>query len=159
MKPGMPRGDVALIANAYIGSRTGGLILSGGECSISYMSPSSTPAITRGLRSTAAEQRVRIIASAIDIFARSGFQATPVTEIAASAAVSPAYVFRLFDGKLGLFVAAVDDCYQQVAAAMAAGVDGSPTGDPANRLGAMTAAYVALIRDRRLISLQVQGRC
>lgn len=102
---------------------------------------------------------MRIIASAIDIFARSGFQATPVTEIAASAAVSPAYVFRLFDGKLGLFVAAVDDCYQQVAAAMAAGVDGSPTGDPANRLGAMTAAYVALIRDRRLISLQVQGRC
>ena len=112
----------------------------------------------RAGRSTAAEQRVRVVASAIDIFARSGYQATPVADIAAAAQVSPAYVFRLFDGKLGLFVAAVDDCYRQVAAAMAAGAEGSPSQNPAERLLAMTAAYVALIQDRRLIALQVHAQ-
>ncbi|PPF31207.1 TetR family transcriptional regulator, partial [Rathayibacter sp. AY1A3] len=29
--------------------------------------------------------------------------------------MEPAYVFRLFPGKLGVFVAAVDRCYEQVA--------------------------------------------
>jgi AcrR family transcriptional regulator len=111
-----------------------------------------------GIRSTADAQRVRIVARAVDIFARSGYQATPVAEVAVAAKVSAAYVFRLFDGKLGLFVAAVNDCYSQVAAAMAAGAESSATSDPGDKLDAMTAAYVALIRDQTLIALQVHAQ-
>ena len=116
------------------------------------------PTATRSIRSTAEDQRVRIVAAAVQTFSRSGYQATPVTDVAAAAKVSPAYVFRLFDGKLGLFVAAVDDCYEQVAVALAAGARTSPTREPTDVLDAMTSAYVDLIRDRRLIALQVHAQ-
>ena len=69
-------------------------------------------------RSTAEDQRVRTIASAVEVFSIAGYRATPVADVAAAAKISPAYVFRLFDGKLGLFVAAVEHCYEQVANAM-----------------------------------------
>lgn len=116
-------------------------------------------------RSTAQDQRPRITRHAVEVFARAGYHATPVTEIAAAAQVSPAYVFRLFPGKLGLFVAAVDACYDQVAAALVdAGRDcaaADPSAGPEQRLAAMTAAYVELIRDRDLIALQshAQSAC
>lgn len=116
---------------------------------------------TRGARSTAEDQRVRIVASAVEVFARSGYRATPVTDVAAAAEVSTAYVFRLFDGKLGLFVAAVDACYGRVADALAAGggrAASSEPADPGTRLAAMTDAYVALIADPTLIALQVHAQ-
>lgn len=118
----------------------------------------TTTTRSSGLRSTAEAQRVRILARAVDVFARSGYQATPVADIAAAAEVSTAYVFRLFDGKLGLFVAAVDDCYEQVAAAMTAGAAGSTGRTPAEILEAMSTAYIALIHDRSLIALQVHAQ-
>jgi len=117
-----------------------------------------TAAPARGVRSTAIDQRVRIVAKAVETFARSGYQATPVADVAVAAQVSTAYVFRLFDGKLGLFVAAVDDCYGQVATAMLAGAQRSSSSDPADKLEAMTSAYVDLIRDRSLIALQVHAQ-
>jgi AcrR family transcriptional regulator len=118
----------------------------------------TTSTATRGPRSTADAQRVRILASAVEVFARSGYQATPVADIAAAAGVSTAYVFRLFDGKLGLFVAAIDDCYAQVAAAMIEGAANSGGTSAADVLDAMSTAYVALIRDRSLIALQVHAQ-
>lgn len=113
---------------------------------------------SHGIRSTAEAQRERILASAVDVFARSGYQATPVADVAAAAGVSTAYVFRLYDGKLGLFLAAVDECYEQVAATMKAGAESSPEGSPAEILEAMSTAYIALIRDRSLIALQVHAQ-
>ncbi|MFE1664803.1 TetR/AcrR family transcriptional regulator [Microbacterium sp. P02] len=112
------------------------------------------------VRSTADEQRVRIIACAVDTFARAGYRATPVADVADAAKVSTAYVFRLFDGKLGLFVAAVDDCYDRVTAALIAGAEAveDPGADAAARLDAMSDAYVALIRDQSLIALQVHAQ-
>jgi len=118
----------------------------------------ATQSDSRGTRSTADAQRVRIVARAVEVFARSGYQATPVTDVAAAAKVSTAYVFRLFDGKLGLFIAAVDGCYTQVAAAMTAGACDSATSEPAAKLDAMTAAYIALIKDQSLIALQVHAQ-
>ncbi|PPF36391.1 TetR family transcriptional regulator [Rathayibacter sp. AY1A2] len=106
-------------------------------------------------RSTAEAQRERITAAALHVFARTGYAATPITEVAAEAGVSPAYVFRLFPGKLGVFVAAVDRCYEQVASTLAAAGEAS---DPADRLEAMTVAYIDLIADRDLIMLQSQAQ-
>lgn len=109
-------------------------------------------------RSTAEAQQVRILDRAVEVFARSGYQSTPVTDVASEAKVSPAYVFRLFDGKLGLFVAAVDECYDRVTKAMTDGASNAATSDPADVLEAMSSAYVALIRDRSLIALQVHAQ-
>ncbi|PPG90488.1 TetR family transcriptional regulator [Rathayibacter sp. AY1F3] len=109
-------------------------------------------------RSTAEAQRERITAAALHVFARTGYAATPITEVAAEAGVSPAYVFRLFLGKLGVFVAAVDRCYEQVASTLAAAGEASPSSDPADRLEAMTVAYIDLIADRDLIMLQSQAQ-
>jgi AcrR family transcriptional regulator len=125
------------------------------------LSTGTRPGGVPGFRSTADAQRIRIVATAVEIFARSGYQATPVAEVAIAAKVSPAYVFRLFDGKLGLFVAAVDDCYSQVAAAMAAGAEKSASSDPSEKLDAMSAAYIELIKGETLIALQshAQSAC
>ncbi|PPF43277.1 MULTISPECIES: TetR/AcrR family transcriptional regulator [unclassified Rathayibacter] len=109
-------------------------------------------------RSTAEAQRERITAAALHVFARTGYAATPITEVAAEAGVSPAYVFRLFPGKLGVFVAAVDRCYEQVASTLAAAGEASPSSDPADRLEVMTVAYIDLIADRDLIMLQSQAQ-
>lgn len=112
----------------------------------------------RGVRSTAEDQRVRIVACAIEVFAVAGYRATPVADIAAAAKVSTAYVFRLFDGKLGLFIAAVDSCYSQVVSALQNAASESTSSDASDRLEAMSSAYIELIRDRSLIALQVHAQ-
>lgn len=121
-------------------------------------SSATTRASSTGLRSTADAQRTRIIAAAVEVFARSGYQSTPVADVAAAAGVSPAYVFRLFEGKLGLFIAAVGDCYERVATALADGAEAAAGTDASGKLDAMTAAYVGLISDRALIALQVHAQ-
>ncbi|MBT2230257.1 TetR/AcrR family transcriptional regulator [Nonomuraea sp. NEAU-A123] len=90
--------------------------------------------------------------------AHAGYHATPVAEVAEAAQVSPAYVFRLFPGKLGLFVATVDHCYEQVAAALVKGGEAAESSAPDDVLAAMSAAYTELIRDRNLIMLQVHAQ-
>ncbi|WEO77351.1 TetR/AcrR family transcriptional regulator [Cryobacterium sp. SO2] len=116
-----------------------------------------SPRATRS-RSTAEDQRARIVAVAVAAFAHAGYHATPVTDIAEKAGVSPAYVFRLFPGKLGLFVATVSHCYEQVVSALVAGAAAAGTTDPDAVLDAMTTAYVDLIKDRDLIMLQAHAQ-
>ena len=91
------------------------------------------------------------------VFARGGSRATPVADAATAAEVSTASVFRLFDGKLGLFVEAVDSCYDQVTAAVLAGADRASSNSPEDKLDAMSDAYVELVADRDLIALQVHA--
>ncbi|WP_375390368.1 TetR/AcrR family transcriptional regulator [uncultured Amnibacterium sp.] len=101
---------------------------------------------------------MRIVGHAVRVFAVAGYHATPVADVATAAQVSPAYVFRLFTGKLGLFTAAVDHCFAQVAEALVAGGESAGETDAAGRLDAMTAAYVELIGDRDLIMLQAHAQ-
>lgn len=117
------------------------------------MSPTGT-----GARSTAEQQRERITTHALAVFARNGYHATPVTDVATAAGVSPAYVFRLFPGKTGLFVAAVDRCYQQVAATFRTAAEQCPSTDPGDLLQALSDAYVDLIADRDLIMVQAHAQ-
>ncbi|MFB2583398.1 TetR/AcrR family transcriptional regulator [Herbiconiux liukaitaii] len=124
------------------------------------MTTTTTAKVGR-MRSTADAQRSRILEASLGGFAHKGYHATPVTEIAELAGVSPAYVFRLFPGKLGLFVATIDHCYERVTEALVAG--GEKVGDaPSDTvLDAMTEAYIDLIEDRSLIMLQghAQSAC
>ena len=109
-------------------------------------------------RSTAGEQRAKIVSRAVAAFSHAGYHATPVAVVAEAAGVSPAYVFRLFPGKVGLFVATVDHCYDQVAATLVRGGEAAGPVEPERVLAAMTAAYVELIKDRDLIMLQVHAQ-
>ena len=110
------------------------------------------------MRSLAESQRARATASALRVFARTGYHATPVTAVAADAGISPAYVFRLFTDKLGLFVAALDHCFEQVRAALAAGAERAAGTSPEELLEAMGDAYAELVADRDLLMLQVHAQ-
>lgn len=108
-------------------------------------------------RSTADARRVAVISGAISVFARTGYYATPVTDVAEAAKISPAYVFRLFPGKLALFVAALEECFVRVRRAMAEGADACDSEEPVQVLSAMGDAYARLIAERDLLMLQVHA--
>jgi AcrR family transcriptional regulator len=117
------------------------------------MTPMGVPS-----RSTAEARRSTVIARAVTVFGRAGYHATPVTEVAEAAGISQAYVFRLFDGKLGLFVAALEHCFARIVEALAEGADRVPGGSPEEILAAMGEAYADLIADRDLLMLQVHAQ-
>lgn len=108
-------------------------------------------------RSTADARRAAVVQRAVEVFGRSGYWATPVTDVAEAAKISPAYVFRLFDSKLGLFIAALEHCFTRIVEALGSGADRSPDGDPATVLASMGDAYAQLIADRDLLMLQVHA--
>ena len=113
---------------------------------------------TAGRRSTAEARRAAVLSQAVAVFAATGYHATPVTAVAAAAGISEAYVFRLFKGKLGLFVAAVDACYERVVAALEAGAERAAGDAPSAVLDSMAEAYVELIADRDLLLFQVHAQ-
>jgi len=112
----------------------------------------------RSTRSTAEARRSEVLSQAVSVFARLGYHATPVTSVAAAAGISEAYVFRLFHGKLGLFVEAADACYERIVAALEAGARRADGDGPDAILAAMGSAYADLIADRDLLLFQVQAQ-
>ena len=109
-------------------------------------------------RSTADARRTLVVARAVTVFAAAGYYATPVTAVAEAAGISQAYVFRLFGDKLGLFVAALDHCFERIVDALRVGAEGAADGSPGAVLAAMADAYAALIADRDLVMLQVHAQ-
>ncbi|MFF0318311.1 TetR/AcrR family transcriptional regulator [Micromonospora sp. NPDC005252] len=110
------------------------------------------------MRSTAEARRATVLNAAVSAFARTGFHATPVTAVAAAAGISEAYVFRLFAGKLGLFVAAAGACFERIVVALEAGAERAGGAGPEEVLEAMGDAYAELIADRDLLLFQVQAQ-
>lgn len=110
------------------------------------------------LRSTADAQRARVIRAAVPVFARQGYHGTPVTAVADAAGISQAYVFRLFTSKLGLFVAALEECYARVEQSLVEGAEQARGESPTRVLEAMGDAYADLIADRDLLMLQVHAQ-
>jgi AcrR family transcriptional regulator len=108
--------------------------------------------------STADVRREAVVASAIVCFAKSGYLGTPITAVAAHAGISPAYVFKLFPNKEGLFVAALERCFDLIRDALAEGAESTTDKSPSGVLSAMGAAYAALISNRDLLILQVHAQ-
>ncbi|WAL68142.1 TetR/AcrR family transcriptional regulator [Amycolatopsis cynarae] len=108
--------------------------------------------------STSDVRRDAVVEAAIAEFARSGYHSTPISAVAARADISPAYVFKLFPGKVALFVAALDRCYELVLRALANGAARADGGDPDAVLSEMGGAYAELIGDRNLLMLQVHAQ-
>jgi AcrR family transcriptional regulator len=74
----------------------------------------------RRARLPAAERRETILRAAAEVFARAGYRATKVSEVAALVGVSEPVVFQNFGSKAALFAAVV----QRAAAEVAASLDG-----------------------------------
>ncbi|CAL9405165.1 hypothetical protein SUDANB121_01553 [Nocardiopsis dassonvillei] len=113
---------------------------------------------TDASRSTAEARRAAILRQAVPVFARSGYHATPVTEIADAAGISQAYVFRLFGSKLGLFTATLERCFGLIEQALREGAEKSAGAPAPQILAAMGDSYAALIADRDLLMLQVHAQ-
>jgi len=112
----------------------------------------------RASLSTAEHRREIVIEAAIDEFARTGYHGTPITNVAARAEISPAYVFKLFPGKIALFVAALDRCFELVERALDIGVAHTQSSEPWEILYRMGGAYAELIADNRLLMIQVHAQ-
>jgi AcrR family transcriptional regulator len=110
------------------------------------------------MRSTAEARRATLVDRAVAVFARNGYHATPVTAVAAAAGISEAYALRLFSGKLGLFVAAVEACYDRILATLEAAAEGAADRDPQQLLETLGDAYAELIADGNLLLLQVHAQ-
>ncbi|WP_026152339.1 TetR/AcrR family transcriptional regulator [Actinopolyspora halophila] len=110
-----------------------------------------------GSRATAEERRRAVIRSAVTVFARRGYDTSPVTRVAEHAGISSAYVMKLFPRKVDLFVAAIEDCYDRIVSTLAEAVDEAESPDSTETLDRMGVRYAELIADRDLLLLQVQA--
>ncbi|MEO5805256.1 TetR/AcrR family transcriptional regulator [Devosia sp.] len=108
--------------------------------------------------STADVRRDTVVASAITVFAQTGYLGTSVASVAQHAGISPAYVFKLFPSKELLFVTALDHCFELVRAALEQGAATSKDQTPEAILYAMGEAYADLMADHSLLMLQVHAQ-
>ena len=106
--------------------------------------------------SSAVVRREQVIRSAITVFSTDGYFGAPIAAVATHAKISPAYVFKLFPSKPSLFIAALEECYTRIVAALESGIDDAQT--PLEVLDAMGDAYAELIGDRELLMLQVHAQ-
>jgi AcrR family transcriptional regulator len=107
-----------------------------------------------GQRMKAGERREAVLAAAVIEFAARGLAGTSTEDVARRAGISQPYLFRLFPTKKALFLALVDRCFRQVAAAFEAAA-ADRVGEDA--LEAMANAYQQLLQDRTLLLLQLQA--
>ncbi|SFB49647.1 transcriptional regulator, TetR family [Amycolatopsis marina] len=122
------------------------------ECTVTHVNEE------RATLSTSEARRETVVTSAVKVFAQGGYSGTPITAVAEHARISPAYVFKLFAGKVPLFVAALERCYERILDALEDGAARATTQTPAGVLHAMGEAYAALIADRDLLMLQVHAQ-
>ncbi|MFG3525060.1 TetR/AcrR family transcriptional regulator [Nocardia nova] len=103
-------------------------------------------------------RRDTVVDAAITEFARTGYHGTPISTVAATAEISPAYVFKLFPSKVALFVAALERCFELIERAVSAGAARADGASPERILHEMGGAYAELITDKSLIMLQVHAQ-
>ena len=108
--------------------------------------------------STADARRPLVAAAALEEFARGGYYATTVADVARTAKISPAYVFKLYSGKEALFIVALEACFDAIIEALEEGADAASDQSPDSILEAMGDAYAQLIGDRTLLMLQVHAQ-
>lgn len=108
--------------------------------------------------STADARRPVVVAAALAEFARGGYYATTVADVARAAKISPAYVFKLYAGKEALFIAALETCFDAILLALEEGADAAADQTSEKVLDAMGDAYAQLIGDRTLLTLQVHAQ-
>src|SRR5262245_63231493 len=95
-------------------------------------------------RLTAAARRAQLVEIARAVFARRGFEATSVEEIAARAKVSKPIVYEHFGGKEGLYAVLVDREMDHVVTRIAEAIS---SGTPRERVEHAALAFLSYVRD------------
>jgi AcrR family transcriptional regulator len=110
--------------------------------------------------STAEERHETVLRTAIGAFAARGYYGTTTTEVAKSAGISQAYVYRLFPDKESLFVEVVEHCFDRMRQSLADGAAAAESSSPEAVLWAMGEAYARLIaKEENLLMVQMHAQC
>ena len=96
-------------------------------------------------RLSASARRAQLIDIARALFAKRGFEATSVEEIAARAKVSKPIVYEHFGGKEGLYAAIVDHEVEQIVSRMVGAIT---TGSARERLERAVLAFLSYVQER-----------
>jgi len=96
-------------------------------------------------RLTASARRTQLVEIARAVFAKRGFEATSVEEIAARAKVSKPIVYEHFGGKEGLYAVLVDREMEYVVTRIAEAIS---TGTPRERVERAALAFLSYVRDQ-----------
>jgi AcrR family transcriptional regulator len=96
-------------------------------------------------RLTAAARRAQLIEVGRAVFAKRGYEATSVEEIAARAKVSKPIVYEHFGGKEGLYAVIVDREVEHIVGRI---VEGMSTGSPRQRLEGAALAFLTYVEER-----------
>jgi len=99
----------------------------------------------RGSRLTAAARRAQLIDVGRSIFAKRGYEATSVEEIAARAKVSKPIVYEHFGGKEGLYAVIVDREVEHIVSRI---VEAMSSGLPRERLEQAALAFLTYVEER-----------
>ena len=99
----------------------------------------------RSERLTAAARRAQLIEVGRAVFARRGYEATSMEEIAERARVSKPIVYEHFGGKEGLYAVVVDREVEHIVARI---VEAMSTGSPRERLERAALAFLTYVKDR-----------
>ncbi len=106
-------------------------------------------------RMSAEERREQIVVAAVEEFARGGLHGTSTEAIAKRVGVSQPYLFRFFETKKELFIAAIERCFEETLVLFRRGAEGL-RGEQA--LIGMGHAYKAeLLADRAGLLAQMQA--
>jgi AcrR family transcriptional regulator len=105
-------------------------------------------------RMSAADRREALVRAAVPAFAHGGLHGTAVSAITDAVGVTQPYAFSLFKTKKGLFLAAVELCFDRVEQTFR---DAAAGAAPGERLAVIGEAYVGLLEDRALLRLQLQA--
>jgi AcrR family transcriptional regulator len=97
-------------------------------------------------RLTASARRTQLIEIARGVFAKRGYEATSMEEIASRAKVSKPIVYEHFGGKEGLYAVLVDREMEHVVTRIA---DAITTGTPRERVERAALAFLSYVRDQR----------
>jgi AcrR family transcriptional regulator len=100
------------------------------------------------------ERRELIVSAAIGEFARAGLRGANMDAVARAVGVTQPYIFRLFGTKKALFLACVERCFERTQDEFERAAGGL-TGTRA--LEAMGMAYIAKLRDRDLLLMQLHS--
>jgi AcrR family transcriptional regulator len=103
---------------------------------------------------TGSDRREQVLRIAAEEFASGGLHGTSTETIARRAGITQAYVFRMFETKKSLFIQVVCAAFDRMTQGMS---DAAGTATGLDALARMGERYNAMLTDRTVLLLQLQG--
>lgn len=104
----------------------------------------------KGTRLPAPERRAAVLGCACRVFSRASYHGATTAEIAREAGVTEPVLYRHFESKRDLYLACLDECWENVRAMWVQAIEGEP--DPGKWITAMGQSFLQSGRYRPLIA-------